>query len=334
MKNFGAPRVRDIARMANVSTATVSRALSRPDLVSDATREAVLRAVEEAGYTVNVAARNLRRRRTGSILAMVPNLGNPFFSRIIGGIDSVLRPRGLTLLVADSRDGAEVRAELGALAHRSRADGLIVLDGGLPASILTHAACPPVVQACEWIAGLGAPRVVADNRAGAALAARHLVQTGHRRIAELTGPARNPLTLQRASGVAEVLDELGLPRPEGWILQGDFSVESGRQAARAILSLPDRPDAILCHNDEMACGLMAELQRNGLAVPRDISVTGFDNIEMSAHLTPGLTTVQQHRADIGAAAAQVLLELMEGGTPPAETVMPVRLVLRASTCTR
>lgn len=325
MKTGDTPRVRDIARMANVSTATVSRALSRPDLVSKTTREAVLKAVAEAGYTVNVAARNLRRRRTGSVLALVPNLANPFFSNIIGGINSVLRLQGLTLLIADTQG----TSDLSVLADRSRADGLIVLDGSIPAGVLTHAACPPVVQACEWVEGLAAPRVVADNRGGAAMAARHLLALGHRRIAHLTGPAGNTLTQERAGGVRGALAQAGLA--EHAVLQGDFTIASGQRAARDLLSGPVLPSAVICHNDEMACGLMGELQRSGLRVPEDISVTGFDNIEMSAHLTPGLTTIQQHRMDLGAKAAGTLLALLEGGTPPSATVMPVHLVGRGST---
>ncbi|WP_435169873.1 LacI family DNA-binding transcriptional regulator [Falsirhodobacter sp. 1013] len=334
MKNGNAPRVRDIARMANVSTATVSRALSRPDLVSPSTREAVLKAVADAGYTVNVAARNLRRQRTGSVLALVPNLANPFFSNIIAGINSVLRTRGLTLLVADTQGGPDVHAQLGALAHSSRADGLIVLDGSLPMSILTQPACPPVVQACEWIDGLAAPRVMADNRGGAALAVRHLIELGHRRIAEVTGPAGNTLTVERSKGVRDALAEAGVTQRNDWLLEGTFSLGSGQQAARTLLAMKDRPDAVLCHNDEMACGLMGELQRTGIRVPEDISVIGFDNIDMAAHVTPGLTTVQQHRVDIGAKAADVLLELMENGSPVDTTQMPVHLVIRRSTAAR
>ncbi|MDB6454557.1 LacI family DNA-binding transcriptional regulator [Falsirhodobacter sp. 20TX0035] len=334
MKNDNAPRVQDIARMANVSTATVSRALSRPDLVSEATRDAVLKAVAEAGYTVNVAARNLRRQRTGSVLALVPNLANPFFSKIIAGINSVLRTRGLTLLVADTEGGPEVHAQMATLAHRSRADGLIVLDGCLPAGILDHPACPPVVQACEWIDGLPGPRVMADNRDGGVLAARHLIDLGHRRIAQLTGPANNPLTIERSRGVREVLAEAGIEGRTDWILEGAFSLSSGQQAAREILAMADRPDAVLCHNDEMACGLMGELQRTGLDVPRDMSVIGFDNIDMAAHVTPGLTTVEQHRTALGVCAAEVLLDLLDGASPPPVTVLPVGLLVRGSTLAR
>jgi len=327
MKNGDAVRVRDIARIANVSTATVSRALSRPDLVSERTREAVLKAVAETGYTINIAARNLRRQRTGSVLALVPNLANPFFSSIIGGINSVLRGRGLTLLVADTQ-GSTVEV-LTALANRSRADGLIVLDGGIPASVLSHGACPPVVQACEWVDGLAAPRVVADNRGGAAMAIRHLRERGHHRIAELAGPSLNMLTRERTAGVRSEVEV----RPE-WRLSGDFTIASGQQAGRDILAMRDRPDAIFCHNDEMACGLMGELQRGGMRVPDDIAVMGFDDIGLSEHVTPGLTTIRQQRSDLGTAAARMLLDLMDGHMRTDETVMPVQVVPRGSTAPR
>lgn len=325
------PRVRDVAQLANVSTATVSRALSRPDLVSDATRQAVMRAVEQTGYTINLAARNLRRQRTGCILALVPNLANPFFAAILAGINSELKGHGLSLLVADTTADADAPDMLVEFAHRSRTDGLIVLDGAIPAAMLTRDACPPVVLACEWIEGLDAPRVTADNGAGSAMAARHLVDLGHRRILQLTGPAQNPLTIARRAGAEEVLAAAGLPMGDAARIEGDFTLASGQRAARAILAMHPRPTAVLCHNDEMACGLMGALQKGGVAVPRDISIIGFDDIDMSAHVTPALTTIRQQRDAIGAVAARTLLALLEKAETAPRTVLPVDLILRSST---
>ena len=324
------PRIRDVAEAAGVSTATVSRALSKPDLVSKDTLEAVLAAVRDSGYVVNHAARNLRQRRTGGIVALVPNLANPFFSRILAGIASVLGPEGYSLLVADSQaPGGDAR--LIRSLNRSRADGLIVFDGSVPPEELAAATLPPVLLACEWIDGTALPSIRVDNRAGAALAVAHLAELGHRAIGHLCGPKGNVLTAARAEGARAALAGRGLPVRAEWFIEGDFSLGSGRAAAERWLALPERPNAVFCSNDEMACGFMAEVQRRGLKVPCDVSVVGFDDIELVAHVTPALTSVGQPRTEIGERAARMMLALIAGETEAAmSVVLPVELKQRDS----
>lgn len=305
--------------------------MSNPAIVSDATRKAVEEAIAETGYTLNVAARNLRQSQVGGVLALVPKLANPFFSVILSGIADVLRGNGLNLLVLDTsiQGGTGRREAIGAHLNRSRSDGVIVLDGGLDADLFRQPNCPPVVQACEWIDGLEAPRVLADNAEGGRLAIRHLTGLGHRRILHLTGPEGNSLTGARRAGVLAGLTEAGLPpAPE---LAGDFSLRSGHAAAAQVAGLADRPTAIFCDNDEMAIGLINGLAQAGLRVPQDVSVVGFDNIEMSAYALPPLTTIRQHRDRLGRHAATSLLARMNGQSSPDEEVLPVELLVRAST---
>lgn len=325
------PRIHDVARLAGVSPATVSRVLSNPSIVSERTRAAVEKAVEETGYTINLTARNLRQQQVGAVLALVPNLANPFFSEILAGISETLRAEGLSLLVLDTRQtdpGAAGRG-LQAYLNRSRADGVIVLDGSLDRSLFEHAACPPVVQACEWIDGLHGPRVLADNQTGARLAVEHLLALGHRRILHLTGPASNSLSVSRAAGVAEALEAAGLPPAP--CIEGAFSLGSGHAASAGVLSLPERPTAVFCDNDEMAIGLMAGLRAAKIRTPEDISIVGFDNIEMSAYVSVPLTTVRQKRAHLGRRAAEMLLAHRETPSPDTEIILPVELVIRDST---
>ncbi|RID91083.1 LacI family transcriptional regulator [Gemmobacter lutimaris] len=323
------PKISDVARLAGVSTATVSRALSAPERVSEETRAAVQQAVEATGYRLNLAARNLRHRRTGGIVALVPNLANPFFSQILSGIASVLGPAGYNLLIADTRT-ADAQTLLD-YAEPSRADGLIILDGTLPATALQGRV--PVVEACEWVPGLPAPRVKIDNRAAAGLAIGHLADLGHRRIGHVAGPRGNVLTEARLSGTAEALAARGLPFPEEHLYPGDFSLDSGREAARIWLDQPaaTRPTALFLASDAMACGFIGEVQRHGLRVPGDLSVVGFDDIELVAHISPPLTTIRQPRTEIGRAAAERMLACLKGETREADTVLPVELILRAST---
>ncbi|WP_029350211.1 LacI family DNA-binding transcriptional regulator [Bosea sp. 117] len=321
------PKIGDVARMAGVSTATVSRVLSNPQIVSAETRRLVEEAIRETGYRLNQAARNLRHRRTGGIVALVPNLANPFFSQILSGIASVLAPAGFNLLVADTR--AEGGASILNYAEPSRADGLIVLDGSLPAEALARRV--PVVLACEWIPGLAAPRVKIDNRAAAMMAVEHLIGLGHRRIAHVAGPPGNVLTQARLAGTEQALAERGMPAP--LVLPGDFTLASGRRAGEAWLALParERPTAVFLASDEMACGFIGEVQHHGVAVPRDVSVIGFDDIELVAHMTPPLSTIRQPREAIGRRAAQRLLDRIGGDDGAEDTILPVELVLRGST---
>lgn len=322
--------IADVARIAGVSTATVSRTLSNPGMVSEGTRAAVLSAVEKTGYSANVLARNLRRRRTGGVLALAPNIANPFFSEILAGMSDVLDAAGLNLLVADTHIGERGRQRLVEYADRSRADGLLVLDGELDKTLAERPQCPPVVQVCEVVVGLDAPRVVADNAGGAAAAVAHLVGRGHARIGRVTGPAANSLTRGRDSGFRTAMSASGLEiRPE-WCIEGDFSFGAGHVAARHVLSLPDRPSAMFCDNDEMACGLISAFQRAGLDVPTDMAVVGFDDIELSRHLTPALTTIRQPRRQIGRDAASMLLDRLDGRRDAMEETVPVELVVRDS----
>ncbi|WP_118134964.1 LacI family DNA-binding transcriptional regulator [Oceanicella sp. SM1341] len=331
-----AARIQDVALLAGVSTATVSRTLSRPDLVSEATRRAVHAAIEASGYR---APRGPHGGSSGGVVALVPGLSNPFFTRILSGMASVLTPAGYALLVADTSARLSEARTLLDYIDRGRADGIILLDGTLDPGLFAPAAggrgLPPLVQACEWIEGLSAPRVRADNCDGAGLAVRHLARLGHRRIGHVTGPAGNVLTRARARGVQDALSALGLPRSADWVLPGDFTLDAGRRAARAWRTLPDRPTAMVFANDEMALGFVLELHAAGLDVPRDVSVVGFDDIELCGLLSPALTTLRQPRAELGAQAARALLDQIGQGPATAATaldiLLPVQLLEREST---
>ncbi|MBW6416174.1 LacI family DNA-binding transcriptional regulator [Celeribacter sp. PS-C1] len=325
------PRIQDVAKRAGVSTATVSRVLSNPSIVSERTRKAVEQAVAETGYTVNLTARNLRQQQVGAVLALVPKLANPFFSEILSGISSALRQEGINLLVLDTQagDGPPDLSAIAPYLTRSHADGVIVLDGSLDAGLFKHHGCPPVVQACEWVEGLDAPRVLADNEGGAALAISHLIELGHRKIAHLSGPSANTLTKSRSKGVEAAMRAEGVDLVARF--EGDFKLKSGHDAGVSLLALSDRPTAVFCDNDEMALGLLQALVRGGLRVPQDISIVGFDNIEIAAYALPPLTTIRQKRASIGSRAAEILVGLMKASKFDVQTeIMPTELIERES----
>lgn len=321
-------RLTDVARRAGVSPATVSRALSRPEMVSPAARDAVFQAVEATGYRMNHAARNLRKQRTGAIVALVPNLANPFFAKILAGMGQEVSAAGYDLLVGDTMDAGGRHRALNRFLDPSRADGIILLDGQVtPADLRALPDAPPVVMACEWIDGTDLPRVVLDNAAGAAMAAGHLAALGHRRIGVIGGPADNVLHLSRMDGLRAAL---ALPPQE---YAGDFTLQAGARAGAAWLASDPaaRPTGIAAFSDEMAAGFMAELQRAEVSIPGEVSVVGFDGIDWVAHLPTPLTTVRQPKQDLGRTAARTLLARIGGEEIPRETVLRPELLVRGST---
>lgn len=327
--------IQDVARHANVSTATVSRTLTAPNTVSEPKRIAVLKAIQSTGYRVNRAARNLRTQRSNTVLALLPTLGNPFFSLVLQGIADALAPTGHTLVVADTDQIHAGGETLLNTFEDKRADGVIVLDGALPTQSIAALRNSPhhmrVVFACEWPETDGFSSVRSANEDGAQQAVRHLYDLGHRRITHVTGPKNNVLTQARCAGYAHACRDLTL---EPSYIDGDFSLAAGAQAAEIILGQTNPPSAVFCASDEIAYGLIAGLTRAGLSVPDDVSVMGFDDIEYSAHFVPALTTIRQDRFALGQDAAHLLLAQtaqFKGTTETKIAKIPVTLVARSST---
>ncbi len=332
-------RILDVAREAGVSTATVSRALSNPELLTKATREAVLAAIRTTGYRVNKTARNLRTQQAGAVLVLVPNLGNPFFSQILAGISETLGDRNISVLITDTSDHANAGKLLVDYFLHSQVDGVICLDGMLSHHELEQldqsGVSGRIVFACEWVHGSTLPSVRSDNELGARLAVRHLYDLGHRKIAHVTGPEDNVLTFERRKGMVDERCRLGLPVSDDWIIRGDFSLRSGKDAAETILAMEDKPTAVFCASDQVAFGLMTTLVSNGMRVPEDISVVGFDDIELSEFYLPALTTIRQDRRRLGTGAASLLVERIAPEStekPPSQSpiVVSVQLVKRQS----
>ena len=329
--------IQDVAKAAKVSTATVSRVLSNPGMVSDAARDAVEDAVRSTGYRPNLAARNLRKGRAGAVLILVPDLGKPFYSGILAGISEGFDGSDYAVLIADT-ERTPLRPEaLAGYFLDGRIDAAISLDGGLPTEALAlcraRGLSDRIAFLCEWIADTDLPVVASDNADGARLAMRHLFDLGHRRIAHITGPEGNVLTTARRDGMMAERTRLGLSPQSELIIRGDFSMASGKRAAERIIAMEQRPTAVFCSADVVAFGLMAGLMAGGLSVPGDISVVGFDDIEMSEYYVPALTTVRQDRRRLGLTAAEVILaalaEAMPG--PSRRVLVPVTLSVRAST---
>jgi LacI family transcriptional regulator, repressor for deo operon, udp, cdd, tsx, nupC, and nupG len=332
-----APKITDVARLAGVSTATVSRALSKPETVAESTRNIVLAAAEKTGYRVNLSARNLRRQRTGAIVVLVPNIGNPFFSEILAGIETALSEADINMLVVDTRQ-AHMKPQLVLeYLHATRADGIIALDGSLPDAILSVASsgsgAPPIIFACEWTPKGEFSSVRANNTRGGELAIAHLTGLGHRAIGMITGPEDNVLTHDRSKGALKALAAQGLAFNPLHLFPGDFSLDAGARAAQAWLQLDQRPSALFCQSDQMAFGFISELARHDVSIPGDVSVVGFDDIAIAQRFIPALTTVWQPRKKLGLSAARMLIHHIRTNTSPAieTTILEVELIVRDST---
>ncbi len=335
---FQMTSIKDVASMAGVSTATVSRTLAEPDKVSEKTRKKVLAAVGKSGYVANTLARNFRRKRTNTIVVLVPDITNSFFSNIIQGIDAVAHANGYRILLGDIRQNAERGIEYGDFVAQKQADGIISLGRNIPFPYrkgrkTLDPKWPPFVTACEYDGIIPVPTVCIDNEQAAIDAVQYLAGLGHRNIAFINGPADSPLCHDRLSGYRKAMKTIGVTSTRGLVYSGDFSLESGTCAMTTILDArADRPSAVFTASDAMAIGALQVIKTRGLSVPGDISLMGFDDINFSAYCDPPLTTVHQPRNHIGEIAMQRMLDLLEQRAVSSEReVLPHHLVLRAST---
>ena len=326
----------DVARLAGVSTATVSRALEKPKTVADATRTRVMEAVVACGYTPNVVARNLRKMETRLITILVADITNPFFNEIIRGIEQVARENGYSVLLADSENDPGQENAYGSLLAAKRTDGMILLNGRMPAGLLLPdgdgPADAPIVVACEYLPNLDLPTIQIDNIEAAKRATGHLVQLGHRRIGFVTGPVWNVLSRDRLYGYRDALLAGGLPFDESLVVTGNFSIQSGVAATESLLRLSSRPTGVFASNDEMAIGAIRAARDAGLRVPDDISIVGFDDIRFAAFVDPPLTTIRQPGQEIGRRAMSHLVRILSGErVAERRQILPTELVIRGST---
>lgn len=331
------PTIQDVAARAKVSTATVSRALSAPDRVSPEMRQRVSAAIRSTGYAINQAARSLRSRAAHTIVVAIPNVGNPYYSVVLDGLLAETASRGFGTLLAN-RLGNNPSKWLADYFLSSRADGMVLFDGGLDLRQFFGRGGKlrfPLVVACDEMVDPRVGNVGIDNRAAATAAVRHLIELGHRRIGHVSAPSRVPHTASdRLLGYRDALTAAGLDIRDDWVLTGDFSMPSGETAAHRFLALRDRPTAMFIGNDEMAIGFIKVCRDAGVECPRNLSVIGFDDLAVSRCIIPALTTIRQPRFEIGRTAAQALLDMIQDparAPQPREMLLPFELVTRDST---
>ncbi|CAH0534565.1 HTH-type transcriptional repressor CytR [Vibrio stylophorae] len=325
--------MKDVAQLAGVSTATVSRALMNPEKVSASTRKKVEKAVLDAGYSPNSLARNLRRNESKTIVAIIPDICDPYYAEIIRGIEEAAMEHGYLVLLGDGGQQKNRENSFVNLVFTKQADGMLLLGTDVPFDVSKpeQKNLPPLVMACEYAPELELPTVHIDNLTAAFEVVNYLTQMGHKRIATITGSDSAAISNFRHQGYQQAMRRAGIEINPAYRVKGDYSFAGGARAMTSLLSLPEPPTAVFCHNDTMAIGAMQQAKRLGLRVPQDISVVGFDDIKFSEYCDPPLTTVSQPRYDIGRKAMLMLLELLRGKEVQAGSrLLDAKLVIRES----
>ncbi len=298
-----------VATYAQVSQATVSRVMSGARPVGAEVEARVRAAALELGYTGNGIARALRKKRTDTVGMVVPSILNPFFTMLVDGMENALYAEGKQLFLCDSRDDPATEAKhLRSLMER-QVDGIVIsachVTKSVPA-IVAAARSHSLVQLDRFVEYAGADWVGINDVAAIELMLAHLYSGGARSAGFITSELTNSSTANRLSGFRSQASKLGFRVRDEWVVLGDYSVESGEVAAEAILRTAERPDVIICASDLIAFGVLRACRRNGLKVPDDIKVTGFDNIVFSEHVMPPLTSIEQPIALIADEALRLL----------------------------
>ncbi|TVR92264.1 MAG: LacI family transcriptional regulator [Trueperaceae bacterium] len=307
--------IREVSRLAGVSIATVSRVLNGASTVAHPTRERVLAAIATLGFKPNAFARGLATNRSGGIGVTVNEISSPYFGAFIRGVEQVVRAEGIHMMVSSGYATAALeRASVDFLLER-RCDGLIVQSDALDDEALIELARDgdtPVVVFGRSVAEIGSSCVVLDNELGGSLATEHLLRHGHRHIGHIAGPLSYADARDRLMGYRRALVAAGIAFDDRYVVESTFLEEGGAEAAAHLLERAPDLTAIFVANDQMAAGAMRTLRETGHAVPDDISIIGYDDVFLARYLTPTLTTVRQPLVEMGRAAADLLLERLDG----------------------
>lgn len=325
--------IKEVAKKAGVSTATVSRVFNNAGAVDEVTRRRVKEIAHEMRYTPNALGRSLSMKRTDAIGLLLPDLYGEFFSEVIRGADQAAQQNRYHLLVSSSHTTREaLQAALQVM--RGRVDGLIVMSPSIDAHTLKEnlpKTLPVVLLNC-LVADDSFDSFNIDNFTGAHEMVRHLIQHGHQRIAVIKGTEKNLDADERLRGYRQALREAHAQQDQCFEVLGNFSEASGYEAAKKILALLPRPSAIFASNDAMALGALSALREMGVAVPQEIALAGFDDVPLSRYLTPALSTVNVPISDLGAIAIQKLIHAFteKNAHVKQHALVPTNLVLRES----
>jgi len=333
--------IKDIARAAEVSHSTVSRALSHSSLVSAETRARIQRLAEEMGYSPDAQARSLVQGRTRTIGVVVTTITDPFIAELVQAIESAAYLHDYTVILASSAADPEREIAAVEMLRSKRVDGVIVTSSRVATLYqerLNRLAAPVVlVNSHSELSGEHTFAIGVDNRHGGRQATEHLIDLGHRRIAYVSGPAAHRDDTERLAGYQDALAQAGIDFASELVIAGTGRADGGEQAVPRLLAMPERPTAAFCYNDMTAIGLLRAARGAGMSIPDDLSVVGFDDIPLASYVRPSLTTIRQPTAEMGRQALQMVLTLRLAGDPArggvSDVVVPGELVVRESSIT-
>lgn len=302
--------IKDVARLAGVSTTTVSHVINKTRFVAEATQKKVLAAVDELNYAPSAVARSLKCNTTRTIGMLVTKSTNPFFAEVVHGVEEYCYGEGYTLILCNTEGNLEKQRDYLRMLAEKRVDGLLVmcsdLDDKLLALLERQNDLPMVIM--DW--GPESPHTdkIQDNaELGGYVATKYFIEHGHQKIGCLTGHTAKLTCRERLKGFYKAMDEANLSVNPDWLIEGDFECESAVTAARQYIAMDDRPTAIFCFNDIMALALISTFEQAGLRVPDDISIIGYDNIDLAPYFSPPLTTIHQPKQRLGQKAIEILM---------------------------
>ena len=324
--------IEEVARLAGVSTATVSRVLSRPDVVRSRTQEQVMAAVRQLDYQPDAAARALASGRTHTVGCVIPTLDHAIFARSTQAMQTTLAQAGYQLLVASHEYDPVAEFELVRALQQRGVDSLVLVGADHAPRLWKALKDWRKPTLLTWSCDPRLPSLGFDNEGAARMAAAHLLELGHRRIGVISGfTTHNDRARSRVDGVRKSIAHAGLSLPAAMVTEQAFNLEGGRLGLRQLMSARQKPTAIFCGNDLLAVGALLEAQRVGLSIPEDLSICGIDNSEMAQAINPGLTTVNLPTQDLGRIAAKSMLSAISGEVIAAQSLLPFELVIRGST---
>lgn len=324
--------IRDVAREAGVSIATVSRVLQGSPKVLPETQERINEAIRRLNYTPNRLAQQFRSQETKNILVIVPEIGNTFYSDILAGSKSVALQKGYSVLIVDSNSNPDDEKHFYEMLVQKQVDGIIDFSAAQPSNELqNYAEKYPVVLGCRYVNCEAVPNVTIDNTKATIDITNYILSLGHRKICYLAGPADTHVYRARLDGFLQAVKKRGIEVPDGNILVSDASIQGGYDTVNKLLNSGETFTAIVASGDTMAVGAIRALNDAGYRVPEDVAVVGFDDIELSRVFRPSLTTVRQPKYQIGARATEILLDLIAGKPLRTyRTVLDYELIIRES----
>ncbi|AWB45778.1 LacI family transcriptional regulator [Paenibacillus sp. CAA11] len=322
--------IKDVAKLAGVALSTASYALNGDSKVSAKTREKVLEAARQLNYRKNGFAMDLKRSRTNTIALILTDLSGPYYSELIRSVQDVALAHGYDLIACSSMGGQDSTAVK--FLREKRVDAAIVLAHNITNDILYESASQrfPIVVMDREISSEGLINVLVDGEQGGYTATRHLIDCGHKSIAYISGPSNSYDNSLRHQGYLRAMKEAGLEEKAKWRLNGSFIREGGYKATKMMMMQGELPSAVFYGNDEMAIGGMMALQEGGLSVPEDISVIGFDDIQLAEYLNPPLTTIHQPMHELGSLAGHLLFQMLDGDEVNDTYKLMIKLISRES----